>query len=83
MPWNRYPWTGHSVLLGTARHPWQAVEAILGQFGRRVREARHRYRQFVGEGIRQGRRPDLEGGGLHRSAGGGEGLGALRRGRER
>lgn len=80
---DRYPWTGHSVLLGKARQPWQAVDAILGQFGHRVGEARRRYRQFVAEGRGQGRRPDLVGGGLRRSAGGWEGLAALRRGRER
>lgn len=80
---DRYPWAGHSVLLGQARQPWQAVDTILGQFGRRVGEARRRYRQFVAEGVRQGRRPDLMGGGLRRSAGGWEGLFMLRRGRER
>jgi putative transposase len=80
---DRYPWTGHSALLGKARRPWQAVDATLGQFGRRVGEARRRYRQFVAEGVPHGRRPDLVGGGLHRSARGWEGLAVLRRGRER
>lgn len=80
---DRYPWTGHSALLGKHRQPWQAVDAILGQFGRRVGEARRRYRQFVTAGVRQGRRSDLVGGGLRRSAGGWEGLAVLRRGRER
>ncbi len=45
--------------------------------------ARQRYRQFVADGISQGRRPDLTSGGLRRSAGGWESLAALRRGRER
>ena len=80
---DRYRWTGHGVLLGKRSNPWQAVDPILGQFGRRVGEARQRYRQFVAEGIAQGRRPDLIGGGLRRSAGGWEGLATLRRGRER
>ncbi|HEY7678036.1 MAG TPA: transposase, partial [Candidatus Methylomirabilis sp.] len=80
---DRYPWAGHSGLLGRRRHPWQATDAILGHFGRRVGEARRRYRRFVAEGIAQGRRPELLGGGLRRSAGGWEGLAALRRGRER
>ena len=80
---NRYPWTGHSALLGRMRRPWQAVDAVLGQFGRRVGAARQQYRQFIADGARQGRRPDLQGGGLRRSAGGWEGLAALRRGRER
>ena len=80
---DRYRWAGHGVLLGKRSHPWQTVHAILGQFGRRAREARQRYRQFVAAEIPRGRRPDLLGGGLRRSAGGWEGLAALRRGRER
>ena len=80
---DRYRWAGHGVLLGTQRHTWQATEPVLGHFGRRVGEARRRYRQFVAEGIPRGRRPELQGGGLRRSAGGWEGLAALRRGRER
>jgi REP element-mobilizing transposase RayT len=80
---DRYRWTGHSAVLGRRPRPWQAVEEILGHFGRKVGPARVRYRAFVAAGLRQGRRPDLEGGGLKRSAGGWEGLRALRRGRER
>jgi REP element-mobilizing transposase RayT len=80
---DRYRWTGHSTLLGRVRRPWQNVEEVLGQFHRTAGEARRRYRQFVAEGLRRGRRPDLQGGGLRRSAGGWAGLAALRRGRER
>src|SRR3990172_7719101 len=79
----RYRWSGHSALLGRVPRPWQAVGEVLGHFGRPLREARHRYSQFVAAGVAQGRRPDLQGGGLRRSAGGWEGLAALRRGRER
>jgi REP element-mobilizing transposase RayT len=79
---DRHPWTSHSALVGRVPRPWQAVEEVLGAFGQQVRAARHRYRQFVAEGIPLGRRPDLQGGGLRRSAGGWEGLAALRRGRE-
>ncbi len=61
---DRYRSAGHSVLLGKRRHPWQAAAAIWGQFGRRVGEARQRYRQSIAEEIAQGRRPDLLGGGL-------------------
>jgi len=75
--------TGHRGLLGKRRQPWQAGDAVLGHFGRRVGQARRRYRQFVAEGIAPGRRADLVGEGLRRSAGGWEGLAALRRGRER
>lgn len=78
-----YPWSGHSVLLGKQSQSWQAADMILGRFGRRVGEARRLYRRFVAEGVSQGRRPDLTGGGLRRSAGGWEGVAALSRGRER
>ena len=30
---DRYPWTGHSALLGTIRRPWQETATILAQFG--------------------------------------------------
>ncbi len=80
---DRHPWSGHAVLLGRRKQPWQATAEILGRFHRTGGEARRRYRQFVAEGIARGRRPDLQGGGLRRSAGGWAGLAALRRGRER
>jgi hypothetical protein len=80
---DRYPWSGHSSILGRVPRPWHAVEEILRRFGARVGSARSRYRQFVAEGIARGRRPELQGGGLRRSAGGWEAIGALRRGRER
>ena len=78
----RYPWTGHSALLGTVPRPWQATAAILGQFARRPARARAAYQAFVADGVRQGRRPELQGGGLLRSAGGWAAVQALRRGRE-
>lgn len=79
---DRYPWTGHSALVGRVPRGFQAVAELLGAFGQPGRVARRRYRQFVADGIGQGRRPDLQGGGLRRSAGGWEGLATLRRGRE-
>jgi hypothetical protein len=60
---DRYPWTGHSTLMGRVPRRWQAVTEVLGAFGQQVRAARHRYRQFVADGLPQGRRPDLQGGG--------------------
>jgi putative transposase len=67
---DRYPYAGHSALMGKQVYDWQAVDGVLGQFARRVATARGRYRAFVGEGIAMGRRPDLVGGGLIRSLGG-------------
>ena len=48
----------------------KTVEDVLQYFGKSLKEARRRYRQFVEKGIKQGRREDLQGGGLVRSAGG-------------
>ena len=65
-----YPWTGHGVLVGGVRREWQDTGAVLGYFGRRRKEAVKRYEEYVAEGMGQGRRPELTGGGLVRSRGG-------------
>jgi len=46
------------------------IEDVLLHFGDTLKVARRRYRQFVKNGIEQGTRPELQGGGLVRSAGG-------------
>jgi putative transposase len=76
---DRFPWTGHSALLGTVPRPWQETPTILAQFGPTRGRARHAYRTFVADGIRQGRRSDLQGGGLIRSLGGWQAVTAARR----
>jgi REP element-mobilizing transposase RayT len=78
----RYPWTGHSALLGTVSRPWQDTQTILAQFGPTVPRARTAYQAFVAAGLPQGRRPELQGGGLLRSQGGWRAVADLRRGRE-
>jgi REP element-mobilizing transposase RayT len=78
----RYPWSGHSALLGHVERPWQAVAEALGQYGSRTKVARKHYQRFVAEGVGQGQRPELQGGGLVRSLGGWDRVRALRRGRE-
>jgi REP-associated tyrosine transposase len=65
-----FPYAGHGALLGKRKRPWQDVAYVLGQFGGRVTEARRRYRAYVKEGLGQGKRPELVGGGLIRSPGG-------------
>ncbi len=79
---DRYPWTGHSALLGTVARPWQDTRTILRQFGPTPPRAKRAYRIFVGAGLLQGRRPELQGGGLIRSLGGWAAVATLRRGRE-
>jgi REP element-mobilizing transposase RayT len=67
---NRFPWSGHSALMGTVPRPWQRCDEVLALFGQKVSAARKHYREFVSGGIGQGRREELTGGGLRRSAGG-------------
>jgi len=79
---DRYPYTGHAVLLGRRRCPWQDAGSVLGRFATRPARARLAYRAFVGAGRPHGRRPEFQGGGLVRSLGGWAAVQALRRGRE-
>jgi hypothetical protein len=66
----RYPYSGHSALLGNIERSWQDVGYVLRSFGKRISSARKRYLSFVEAGVAQGRRDDLVGGGLIRSLGG-------------
>ena len=65
-----YAYTGHAALLGRKEVAWQDTQYILSMFAEKRSTARRRYRNFVKQGIDQGRRPDLVGGGLIRSLGG-------------
>ena len=82
---DKYPWSGHSVLIGKQKNPLvpeippadeknkylaeKTVEDVLKHFGKRLKDARQNYHSFVEKGIKQGRREDLQGGGLIRSSG--------------
>ena len=48
----------------------KTIEDVLLHFGETHKVARRRYRQFVKNGVDQGKRPEFQGGGLVRSAGG-------------
>jgi REP element-mobilizing transposase RayT len=67
---NAYAYCGQSVIMGWQKMAWQDTEYVLAYFGQSKREGRARYLQYMQEGIEQGRRPDLVGGGLIRSLGG-------------
>ena len=75
---SRYPYYGHGVLMRRMNKHWQDTEWVLGMFGKKLGGARRAYRSFVADGIAEGKRRDLTGGGLVRSAGGWEGVKALR-----
>lgn len=80
---DRYPWTGHAVLLGHHTYPAQDSDFVLSLFGRSVHEARYTYQRFVHEYARGGQFCDLDGGGLRRSLGGWTHRERLTGGRER
>jgi putative transposase len=77
-----YRWSGHAVLTGTHEILWQDTQEVLRRFGPTVRRARAAYSKFVSDAQGQGRRPDLQGGGLVRSLGGWSAVKELRRGQE-
>ena len=76
---NRYPWAGHSALMGEVARDWQEQGLVLGYFGRSPKQARKGYEKFVSDGIALGRRPELVGGGLVRSLGDWSQVKSLRR----
>ena len=79
---DKYPWAGHSGILGHRQNPLlpkeadkpnkpsqpdkpnkplaeKTIEDVLLHFGETKKVARRRYRQFVKNGIDQGKRPEL------------------------
>jgi len=75
----RYPWTGHSAIVGIVKRDWQETKEILRHFGRRRKTAVKRYIGFLEEGNSLGRCPELVGGGLLRSVGGWSEVVSMRR----
>lgn len=76
---NTHPYCGHGVLLGKRRNGFQDTKTVLKQFGGTIETARLSYRAYVKKGIAKGRRPELNGGGLVRSAGGWSAVKMLRK----
>ncbi|MDD2320422.1 MAG: transposase [Geobacteraceae bacterium] len=74
-----YPYAGHSVLMGKQKIGWQSADSVLTLFGSKLTHARNKYHDFVAEVVEQGRRPELVGGGLIRSAGGWSGVQQIRK----
>lgn len=67
---DRYPYSGHSALMGKKERSWQDTDSVLGLFSSDLSKARKAYYSFMRSGIDQGQRDDLTGGGLIRSLGG-------------
>jgi len=69
--------------MGRVKRGWQDRDYVLSWFGKREGEARRAYREYIEEGVGQGRRPELVGGGVVRSYGGWSAVLSLRRSLER
>jgi len=67
---NEFPWSGHAVIMGNIRHEWQDRGYALSWFGKSEGVSKKAYLAYIREGMTQGRRSDLTGGGLVRSLGG-------------
>ncbi|MBW1867189.1 MAG: transposase, partial [Deltaproteobacteria bacterium] len=76
---DKYPYSGHATIMGKKKNNWQDTDYVLKLFNSRLSLARRRYREYVKKGISVGKRPDLIGGGLVRSAGGWDALKGLRK----
>jgi hypothetical protein len=74
----RYPWSGHSAIMGTVKREWQDTGEILRYFGKGKGSVKG-YAAFVEEGISRGKRENLVGGGLLRSVGGWSQVVSMRR----
>ena len=76
---DKHPFCGHAVIMGKKKKDWQDDAYVLKLFDKKRSTARRRYKIFVQKGIRDGKRPELTGGGLIRSSGGWSVIKSLRR----
>jgi putative transposase len=65
-----YPYTGHSVIMGTREYLIQDTHSVIERFSTKASKAKAEYEKFISEGFAQGTREELRGGGLIRSMGG-------------
>lgn len=65
-----YRYCGHSRIIARNTDSWIAAEQVLSRFGKNMKASRNAYEAFVADGVALGKRNDLIGGGLFRSAGG-------------
>jgi REP element-mobilizing transposase RayT len=79
---NKSLYSGHSAVMEHIPREWQDTEYVLSFFGK-GRPRRKQYLRFVEEGVAQGRRTDLVGGGLIRSLGGWAEVLSVRRRKEK
>lgn len=62
----KYPYSGHSVILGKRENAWQDVDYVLKLFAENSLSGRRLYAEYVEKGIGEGKRPELVSGGMLR-----------------
>jgi REP element-mobilizing transposase RayT len=80
---DRYAWCGHSAIMGKRKLKWQDIDYVLSWFGQNKSAARKVYRRYLQNGIDEGHREDLVGGGLLRTLGGWSQVLSLRKSKEK
>ena len=63
-----FAYSGHSAILGKKERPWQDTDYALRFFGKSTEDARSAYHSYLEDGIHQGRKDELSGGGMAPSA---------------
>ncbi len=56
---DRYPYSGHGVLMANVKKQWQDTDKVLKFFGQKAGSAKRAYRAFVKKGISQGKRTGI------------------------
>ena len=80
---DRYPWCGHRVIMDKRKAEWQDADYVLSWFGQDISTGRKAYRRYLQDGIDEGHREDLVGGGLIRTMGGWSQVLTLRKSKEK
>ena len=44
---DKYPYAGHSAVMGKVENDWQDMDYVLGWFGKRIKSARSKYHDFI------------------------------------
>ncbi len=76
---NSYKYSGHAYILGELTNDWQDTQTPLLWFGKQKNRSVQKYIDYMKAGLTEGKREDLTGGGLLRTAGGWKGLKDLRK----
>ncbi|RPI79662.1 MAG: hypothetical protein EHM45_02055 [Desulfobacteraceae bacterium] len=80
---DQYAWCGHYEMINPGFHPCLDRKYVLAWFDKKESEALKRYKNFLKEGLHQGQRPELVGGGLVRTMGNWSAVASLRQTREK